>query len=300
VTAQTEDRILVVNVPGGRLVRQATIPGDPDYVAVAQGAGGIVVVVSSGSGAVTLLDRDTLRAIRVFRGLDSPHIPATSPDDKYAYVTEDQAGDLTTVGLANDRILSRTFVGAGAHHLAISPDERQIWVALGQAAPTITILSTVVDNPPGSSPVLDPGHPRVVERFDPGFLAHDLLFSPDGKQVWITSADTSDVTVFSARTHHLLFRVAAGPPPQHLAFGNGYTYITSGYGGSIEQVSLGAGRVLRRVHAPYGSFELDAAGGYVLTSSLLTGTLAIYTRHLQLLHARHLAPSTEDVAISQP
>jgi hypothetical protein len=118
--------------------------------------------------------------------------------------------------------------------------------------------------------------------------------------VWITSADTTDVGVFSARTRHLLFTVPAGAPPQHLAFDGGFAYITSGYGSLIEKVRAADGRVLARAHAPYGSFDLDAADGYVVTASLLRGTLAIYDRDLRLLHVRQLAPSTEDVAISQP
>lgn len=137
----------------------------------------------------------------------------------------------------------------------------------------------------------------MIGHFDPGFLAHDLRFTADNQRVWITSASTSYVGVFSARTHRLLFRVPGGPPPQHVVFHGGFAYITSGYGSRIEKVSLNNGRVVDRAHAPYGSFDLDAADGYIVTSSLLRGTLAIYNPQLRLLHVRHLAPSTEDVSI---
>lgn len=285
VTAQTENRLLAVQLPGGRVVRQATVAGDPSYV----DAGGVIVLVSTDPGAVSLLEPGSLRVIKVFRGFDFPHIPAISPDSQYAYVTDDGSGELSVIGLYDDRLLSRVFVGAGAHHLAFTPDQGQVWVALGQAASTLTVLSTV-----------DPGHPRVVGHFRPPFLAHDLLFTPDGTELWITSADTSYVGVFSARTHRLLFRVPAGAPPQHLAFANGVAYITSGYGSSIEKVDLRTGRVITRRFAPYGSFDLDAARGYVVTASLLEGTLAIYDRNLRLLRVRRLAPETEDVALSAP
>jgi hypothetical protein len=53
--------------------------------------------------------------------------------------------------------------------------------------------------------------------------------------------------------------------------------------------------VIRRAPAPYGSFEIAAAGDYVVTVSLLRGTLAIYSRRLRLLRMRKLAPSLEDV-----
>jgi DNA-binding beta-propeller fold protein YncE len=286
VTAQTENRLLVVGLPGGQVIRRIRVPDGSDYV---DAEPGVIVVVSSDPGGVTLLDRHSLRVIKVVHGLVSPHIPAISPDGQYVYVTEDGAGKLDAVGLYNDKLISRVFVGRGAHHLAFSPDEKQLWVALGQAAPALTLISTA-----------DLGHPHVVSYLHPGFLAHDLLFSPGGKQVWITSADTSYVGVFSSRTRRLLFRVPGGAPPQHLVFANGYAYITSGYGSGIEQVDLHSGRVLRRVFAPYGSFDLDAAGGYVVTASLMRGTLAIYDRELRLLRVSQLAPSAEDVALSRP
>jgi DNA-binding beta-propeller fold protein YncE len=286
VTAQTENRLLVVALPSGRVVQRIRVPAGSDYV---DAEPGVVVVVSSDPGAVTLLNRRSLRVVKVIRGFSAPHIPAISPDGRYAYVTDDGSGELAVIGLSNHHLLGWVFVGAGAHHLAFSPDEHQVWVALGQTAQSITILRA-----------LDPGHPHVAGSFHPPFMAHDLLFSPGGKQVWITSADTDYVGVFSARTRRLLFRVPAGAPPQHLVFANGSAYITSGYGSSIEEVNLFTGRVVRRTGAPYGSFDLDAAGGYVATASLLRGTLAIYNKQLRLIRIRQLAPSTEDVALSRP
>jgi hypothetical protein len=58
--------------------------------------------------------------------------------------------------------------------------------------------------------------------------------------------------------------------------------------------------VIRRATAPYGSFELDAADGYVVTSSLLRGTLAIYDPSLKLLRVVKLAPAAREVAITRP
>jgi DNA-binding beta-propeller fold protein YncE len=224
-----------------------------------------------------------------------------APGGDYAYVTDDASGRLVAIGLLHRRVASSTYVGAGAHHLAFSPDAERVWVALGQAARTIVILSTVVSTPPPpSSPIVNPGSPRVLGRFRPGYLAHDLLFTPDGRRVWITAADRPYVGVFSARSHRLLFRVPAGAPPQHVVFAGRYAYVTSGYGATIERVTLSTGRVVHRARAPYGSFDLDAAGRYVVTSSLFRGTLAIYDRSLRLLHVRHVASSAEDVAIFRP
>jgi len=116
--------------------------------------------------------------------------------------------------------------------------------------------------------------------------------------VWVTSSDGPDVAVFDALDRRLVFRVAVGTGPQHVAFDGRFAYLTSGYGGVVEKVDAATGRIVKRVPAPYGSFELDAGQGYVVASSLLRGTLAIYDGRLDLLRVVHLAPAAREVAIS--
>jgi DNA-binding beta-propeller fold protein YncE len=248
ITAETENQLLVADLPGGRVIRRIRLPHDPENVA-SSGKGGVVVVVSSGAGKVTLLDRDTLRPLRVLGGFASPHMPAFSPDGGHAYVTDDARGTLTAIRLSDAAVTSTVLVGAGAHHLSFSPNQRRLWIALGESARQIAILDTS-----------DPDRPRLINRFTPGFLAHDLSFTPAGR----------------------------------------YAYLTSGYGSVIERVDAATGRVLARTGAPYGSFELDAAHGYVTSASLLGGTLAVYNTQLRQLSVRRLAPTTRDLVISSP
>jgi DNA-binding beta-propeller fold protein YncE len=284
VTAETENRLLVVNVARGRVVRSVPLPASPEYIAVAPHA---IVVVSAGAGVVTVLSRTSLRPIRELAGFASPHLPGISPNGAYAYVTDDARGTVTTIRLSDGHITGRIYVGAGAHHFGISHDGRTLWVALGQAASEVVLLDAS-----------DPARPRVVGHFDPGFRAHAVVFAPGGRQVWITAASGPDVGVFGARDHRLLFTIPGGAPPQHLAFALAFAYITSGYGGTIEQVDIATGRVRRRARAPYGSFELDAGEGFVVSSSLLRGTLAIYDSRLDRERVLRLAPATEDVALA--
>jgi DNA-binding beta-propeller fold protein YncE len=299
VTDETQNRLLVVDLPSGRIARRVRLPADPEDIATS-GNGGVAVVVSSSAGKLTVLARDTLRILKSFGGFDQPHIASITPDGGYAYITDDARGTLTAIRLSDMKVISTVLVGTGAHHLAISPDERQVWIGLGERARTIMILSTVVRTPsPPSSPVINAGRPRVIGHLTPGFSAHDLSFSPDGRRVWISSAAGPDVTIFDARTRKAVFRVPAGPAPQHLAFMGHYAYLTSGYGSTIEKVNASTGRVISRASAPYGSFELAAADGYVATASLLRGTLSIYTPNLKLIRTVKLAPATREVAISR-
>jgi DNA-binding beta-propeller fold protein YncE len=284
VTAETENEVIAVELRTGRVMRRVHLARDPENVAV---AGGAAVAVSAAAGVVTILNPFSLQVIKVITGFDDPHIPAISPDGRYAYVTDDAGGTLTVIRLSDARVVSRIAVGAGAHHLSFSPDERRLWIALRESARTIAILDTA-----------DRARPRLIGSFDPGFAAHQVAFAPDGRRVWITSSSGPSVAVFAPARRKLLFRVPVGPPPQHVGFDGRDAYLTSGYGGVLEKVDAATGRILARAIAPYGSFELDSAHGFVSTTSLLRGTLAIYDTSLRLLRVLRLAPAARDVAIT--
>lgn len=285
VTAETENELLAVDLSRGKIVRRLRLPAQPENVDVRPV--GTFVVVSTRAGAVTLIDSQTLKVVNVLRGFEAPHIPAISPDGRWAYVSDDAAGTVSVIELARARIVARLAVGLGAHHLAISPDGHRLWVALGEQAKTIV-----------AADVSRPTHPRVVARFAPGFAAHDLAFSPSGSRVWITADSRRVVSVFSASTHRLVLEIPAGPGPQHVAFNSRFAYVTSGYGSRIELVSPQTGRVLRVVHVPYGSFNLATSGGLVVVSSLLRGTVTELTDRLRVMRILHVAPAARDVGIT--
>ena len=288
VTAETENRLLVVDLPSGRVVRRIPVAPDPEDLAT-DGKRGEIVMVSAAAGKITLLGGETLRPLKVLSGFDQPHIAAISPDGRHAYVTDDARGTLTAIDLANLRVTSTIHVGAGAHHLCFDLKDQTAWVALGESATELVLLSTQ-----------DFDRPRVIGRFPPSSPVHDLACSHDSSRVWLTSATGWDVTLVDGFDQGVLLRVPVGPPPQHVVVQGRYAYLTSGYGGIIERLDAATGRVLAKAKSPYGSFELAADGRYVVTSSLLRGTLAIYTPELKLLRVVHLAPATREVALSLP
>jgi DNA-binding beta-propeller fold protein YncE len=286
VTDESQDLLAIVDLRSRTARSFIGVSGAPQYVAAQPG---VALVTSPTAGAVTLLRGDPLRVVKVFHGFGAPHVIEISPDGEHAYVTDDARGTLTVIGLTNNRVTDTLDVGANAHHMSWSPDQRRLWIALGEQARTIVILDTS-----------DVENPRVIGRFHPGFPAHDLAFSADGRQVWISSSSGPDVTALRAGDHRPLSRVLVGPPPQHIAVAGADVYLTSGYASTIEQVSTSTRKVIRRARSPYGSFELDVGDGFVTTASLLDGKLAIYTPQLKLLRVMKLGPAARDVEISSP
>ena len=286
VTAGSENEVLAVSLPGGKVLKRVHL-SDPESIA-ADPSGQAAVV--SPEGTVTLLDWRSLRVLAVIRGFRSPQIAASTPDGEWVYVTDAATGELSVIELQTRRVVDRVYVGAGAHHLAISPDFSRAWVALGETAGTIVVLDTTKQN-----------RPRVVGRIHRKVAAHDLVFAPDGRTVWVSSASAPFVSVLNASSGRLVATVPAGPGPQHIAFGayaRAPVFITSGYGSTLEAVTVATRKVLRRVAVPYGSFNLATAGGFVVTSSLLNGAVTEFTDSLQRWMDVTVAPHARDVAIS--
>jgi DNA-binding beta-propeller fold protein YncE len=217
--------------------------------------------------------------------------PEITPDGEWVYVTDAATGELSVIEFAAKRVVDRVFVGKGAHHLAVSPDQRRTWVALGERASTIVVLDTS-----------RPDRPRVIWRFHPQVAAHDLVFSPGGRSVWVSSVSASYVSVLATGNGGLLGRVPAGRPPQHVAFipgGRPRAFITSGYGSSIEMVNPTRRKVIRTERLPYGSFNLATSGGLVVTCWLLNGEVTEFNgASLARWMNVKVAPKTRDVAIS--
>ena len=76
------------------------------------------------------------------------------------------------------RVLARTRVGSRARHITIDPSGRTLWVSLGSKAREVAVVD-----------VSHRARPRLVRRFEPPFLAHDVGWAPDGRQVWVSSGD---------------------------------------------------------------------------------------------------------------
>lgn len=282
VTAEATNQLVVVSLPDGRVKQRLHMPADPQNIEANQN---VAVVVSTRAGAVTLLDAQRLRVIRIFRGFGSPHIAALSPNGQFAYVTDDARGQLVVIGLAHKRILDRVFVGVGAHHMAFRPHHHELWIVLGERARSIHIVDTT-----------NPAHPRPRGWFSPsGGLMHDLAFAPDGRHVWVTYDDRPTIAVFDARSRRPLFTRAAGSPPQHVAFGR-HVYVTSGNDGRLRIFSR-VGRLLGVAVTPAGSFNLGLGGGIVLTPSLTGGTLTELSDGGRRLGSTRVASAARDAAL---
>jgi DNA-binding beta-propeller fold protein YncE len=281
VTADTESRVAVVELATGRIVTSVpTLPGPRSVESVAARVG---VVCHTAHGAVSLIEGPRLRVRRVLKGFDEPRYTAAAPNGRHAFVSDSGRREVVTVDVVRGRVVASVAVGGPARHISIDPSGRTIWVSLGSKAEQVAVVD-----------VSRAAAPRLVRRFRPPFLAHDVGIVPAGRHVWVSSGDRGALAVYDRRNGDLLRRLPADAPPQHVTFLDGRVFVTSGDDG-ILRVYDGAGRLLRATSIPTGSYNVQHAfGGLILMPSLSRGTLCVADARGQVLRTLRVARSSHD------
>jgi hypothetical protein len=176
-------------------------------------------------------------------------------------------------------------VGQLARHITIDPSGRTLWVSLGSKAREVVVVD-----------VSHRARPRLVRRFEPPFLAHDVGWAPDSRHVWVSSGDRNELAVYGARSGRVLARVQGDEPPQHVTFRGGRVYVASGESGTLRVHELG-GRQLRVSDVPDDSYNVQQALGWVVTPGLGRGTLCILDARGRVLRTETVARSSHDACI---
>jgi DNA-binding beta-propeller fold protein YncE len=279
VTCDTEARLAVVELGSFRVVGSvATLP-DPRSVEL---VGAAAVVCHTAVGAVSIVDAETRRVRHVLRGFVEPRYTAAHPDGVHAYVTDSGRSSVTALDVARGTVLGRVRLPGWARHLTIDEAGRTLWVGLGSASPDLAAVD-----------VSNPALPRRLGIVTPPFAMHDVGFLPGGAHVWVTSGDDGETAIFDLRGRPVL-RLRADRAPQHVTFGSGVAFVTSGGSGTLSVQRPATGRVLRTTPIPIGSYNVQYGFGRVLTPSLNHGTLTMLDRRGTLLATIQVAGSCHD------
>ena len=282
VTADLESSVVAVEVTSGKVLRRLATPADPRSI---ESIGLVAALVAhTARGELTLVDSE-LRVHPVTGGLDAPRYTAVSPDRRYAYVTDSERREVAVVEVRGRRVVGRVAVGGPARHLGIDRAGSRLWVALGNKAPALAVLS-----------LSDPGRPRVVGRIQPPFLAHDVGFTPGGRRVWVTSGDRGRIAIYDARTAAVVRTLAADAPPQHVTFMDDLAFVTSG-DDAVLRVHALDGRLIRSQPVPAGSYNVQRGHRWILTPSLSQGTLCSFSGRGAPLHESRIARSSHDACL---
>ena len=266
VTCDTEARLAVVDLGTYRIARSIETLADPRSV---ERVGERAVVCHTALGALSIVDRHRVR--HVLRGFVEPRYTAAHPDGRHAFVTDSGRSGVVAIDVLRGVEVGRVRLPGWARHLTIDAAGKRLWVGLGSASSHVAVVEV--------------GPLRHASTLTPALPGHDVGFAPDGR-LWITSGATRAISIEGTSQ-------AADLAPQHVTFGPGRAYVTSGDSGTLHVQDL-SGRILRRATVPVGSYNVQFANGRVITASLSRGTLAVLDRHGAALRVVHVASSCHD------
>ena len=279
VTADLESHVVAVELSTGKVLRRiVTAPGPRSIETV----GNLAVVAHTERGLLTVIDGTTLSVRETIDGFAGPRYTAAARDGQHAFVTDSRAGELVVVEPRRGRVVARVALGGAPRHLSHEPSAQVVWVVLGNASDRIAVVD-----------VSRPARPRLVRRFSPPFLAHDVGFGPG--RVWVTGGASRELVVYDSRGRPV--RLRADAPPQHVAFVGASAYVASGDSGTLRVHDARTGRLLRTSRLPAGSFNVQREApvhGRLLTPSLSRGTLCVVAPSGRVVREQRIARSSHD------
>jgi DNA-binding beta-propeller fold protein YncE len=283
VTADLESHVVAVDLSTSRVLsRLETAPGPRSIETVLPA---VAIVGHTEPGVVSILvSSGGLRLRGELDGFEEPRYAAIHPSRAYAFVTDSAREEIVVVRVRDARVVGRVRVPGPARHVSTSSDGATIWTVLGNSAARVAVLDAS-----------DPRRPHLERTFATPFPAHDVVFAPDGRTVWVTSGAERRVAIY-ARERRPRRVLAAGAPPQHVAFARDRAFVASGDDGTVRRHRLG-GELVRMERIPVGSYNVSFDWGTLVTPSLGAGTIALLDRSGRVRAVRKVARAAHDACI---
>ena len=153
---------------------------------------------ADGIGVVDLASKKLLRLIKSGQDPESFDI---SPDGKTAYVSNEDAAEVTIIDLANGTILKRVKVGEEPEGVRVRPDGKVVYVTC-EGTNEVKAIDTASFAVVASMKM--EGRPRGIE------------FTSDGKWAFVTNENGASVSVIDATAHKVAGKIdmpkPAAPP----------------------------------------------------------------------------------------
>jgi hypothetical protein len=283
VTADLEAHVVALDLATGRVVARIPTLSGPRSIESIRSTW--AVIAHTAQGRVSLLHAPTLRVRRVVDGFGEPRYTAARAADNLAFVTDSALHRVVAVAIPSGRIVSRLSVPGPARHVSLHPAGDILWTALGSKAERIAVVDVTV-----------PSRPRLVRTITPPFLAHDVVFAPNGEHVWVTSGAGRRVAVYERDGRLPVATLSALGAPQHIAFVGDRALVASGADGVV-RVHWLDGELIDEASVPLGSYNVSVGFATAVTPSLTGGTVAVLDRHGTVRRVRRIARAAHDACV---
>jgi YVTN family beta-propeller protein len=250
VVAYGGTTIDIFDVAAARLAKRIELAPSSAPHGVVWLKNGRIVAAAEKSMSVVLADPSSGSVRTVSTGQVGSHMLVVSPDERRAYVTNVNAGTISIIDLRSVRKVADIAVGGKPEGIAITHDGKQLWVG---------------DNSVPRLRVVDIATRSTIETLPTDPMAIRVAISPDGKTAITSNIGAGTLNVFDVATRAAVRTIrvsgALGAIQVTAVFardGNAI-YVAESGRGTIAEVELATGLVIRRIPAGKGSDGLGIA-----------------------------------------
>lgn len=203
-------RLSIVDSASSRIAATVAVGGEPEGVTLRPGARE-VFVTSEADGSVAVVDTSAARLLATIPVGPRPRVVLFSRDGARAYVSTEQGGGIVEVDAAKRAVARRVAIPAKGKPalpmgLALSPDERTLYVSTGRG---------------GTVAVIDLEKGEVTSTVDGvGARPWGLACSADGRRLYTANGSSDDVSVIDAERGTVVARLPVPGSPWGIAVGS--------------------------------------------------------------------------------
>jgi YVTN family beta-propeller protein len=261
---------------------------------------GDIYVPNAGSASLSVLSGTGAGVLTTVPVGTDPETPALDPLNAALYVPNNGSGTVSVVGTAGPTVVTTVPVGTEPGPPVFDPQDREVYVPnYGSDNVSVVLASTnhvVATIDVGSSPFAPaPGSPPVDLFSRTTKPAGAPVIDPANGQVYVTNADSDNVSVINASQNQVVAAVAVGSGPQApvLDPADGNLYVANNGSGNVSVISGSTATVVATVDTGAGpaSPVLDNATGSLYVPDAAADTLTVVSSSYYLTFEETGLPS---------
>jgi YVTN family beta-propeller protein len=205
----------IIDVQQEKIVKN--LPIKEPHNALNMGSNRYIYVSSMESHEIDLIDLEKMDIVAHIPAGGRPRPYVISADGNTMYVALAELHGFEIVDIPGKKAVERVEIPSEhatlrklqyesqdtlTHGLALTPDERELWV------------SSLMDD---AMYIYDVKQKKVVAHVSTGEGPNWIVFTPDGKYACISNTDTDDVSILDVKTRREVTRVKVGKVPKRLA-----------------------------------------------------------------------------------
>ncbi len=237
---KSADGIGVFDIASGKITRVITGVSDPEKLAVSKD--GKLYITSEDTGMLVIVDIASGKTLAMLPVGEEPEGINLSPDGRYAFVTSESDNEVSIIDTASESVVKRIPVGERPRNTAFSPDGIKAYVP-GESDGSVTVINTT------RQVAL-----RTVRIREGDVRPMDILVSPDGKTVYVTTGRGGTLLALDGETLAEKKEVEVGKRPWGLAMSpdGKYLFTANGPSNDVTVVDAASMTVVKKIPAGEG------------------------------------------------